>query len=88
MSPRSLSASTIDERHHGAFTAGSLEQPAPIDLLRSQRLAWVVSRLGISPEKLLDAGCGKGKYLPLWAKLFPECRISGCDSMFPTLTSE
>ena len=28
---------------------------------------------------MLDVGCGKGRWLPLWAQRFPDCRLSGCD---------
>jgi SAM-dependent methyltransferase len=32
-----------------------------------------------SPAKMLDYGCGEGRYIPLVQEVFPNAKITGCD---------
>jgi len=38
-----------------------------------------LQRLPAKPQRVLDFGCGEGRYLAVAARQFPEARLAGCD---------
>lgn len=49
------------------------------EILEFHRVVDTLSNIPISPTTILDYGCGRGRWIPLLSRKFPEARITGVD---------
>lgn len=65
-----------DERYEHGYMEGFLD---PYEACRVVTVRDTLRRLPATPARVLDYGCGQGRYLDVVRERFPQARLTGCD---------
>lgn len=67
-----------DKRYQGSYMEDFVR--GNYNFRRGERIRYLLNKLSLSPKiKILDYGCGQGKYIRVLQEAFPDAEINGCD---------
>jgi ubiquinone/menaquinone biosynthesis C-methylase UbiE len=68
-----------DQRYEGDYMDADAYSTWVHEGLATQRVKQTLQQIPGSPTRILDYGCGQGKWIPLLNELFPQAEIVGID---------
>jgi ubiquinone/menaquinone biosynthesis C-methylase UbiE len=68
-----------DQRYHGDYMDADAYSTWVHDGLAALRVKETLQSVSAKPARVLDYGCGQGKWIPLLREVFPEAKITGID---------